>query len=97
MHGEKHNIFLERDGISAFVFPIMIPVSCRVEKASIDALYQTLLLMTATYPDAKPETDVFPKMCIVLNNFSRKDGIQGIQHDSDSSDDPDQPKVTLDD
>lgn len=53
--------------------------------------------MTATYPDAKPETDVFPKMCIVLNNFSRKDGIQGIQHDSDSSDDPDQPKVTLDD
>jgi len=64
MHGEKHNIFLERDGISAFVFPIMIPVSCRVEKASIDALYQTLLLMTATYPGAKPGIDVFPKYAL---------------------------------
>ena len=78
MHGDKHDIFLERDGISCFIFPIMVPVSCRVEKASIDALYQTLLLITATYPRFNPETMKFPKIFVVLNNFSRTLGIQGV-------------------
>ena len=40
---------------------------------------------------------MFPKICIVLNNWSREGGIQGQKKDSDDSSDPDEEKVTFDD
>ena len=47
----NEEINLDRDGIGCIIVPIMVPVSCRVELASIDCLYQVLLLLTVIYPN----------------------------------------------
>ena len=74
---KNHGIYIKimEDGIACLIIPIMVGASARVEKPSIDALYQTLLLLTVTYPKFDLD-DQFPRICVVLNNFSKTKGVR---------------------
>ena len=65
INGKYETIDLKKDGLVAFILPIMIPMSNRIEEAPLNVLLELFFLLTLSNPTFD-ENKPIPKILIVF-------------------------------